>query len=57
MQTQPRRSPPAPLPVQALTGLRALEDSGLQYLYFLHADDDSFLRLDLLVPLLVSLGQ
>lgn len=49
------RPPPA---VQALAYLSHLESSatasGQAYDYVMHADDDSFVRLDLLLPLMVS---
>ncbi|KAI8464209.1 MAG: galactosyltransferase-domain-containing protein [Monoraphidium minutum] len=37
---------------KALVALRELEGRGVSCAYFVHADDDSLLRLDLLVPLL-----
>lgn len=41
--------------MQALVFLQWLEaSSGMQYDYAMHADDDSFIRLDLLLPLMVG---
>jgi hypothetical protein len=40
------------LVVQALRSLQGLEQE-YDYKYYMHADDDSYVRLDLLLPLLV----
>ncbi len=40
--------------VQALTSLAELQQQGLHFVYYMHADDDSYVRLDLLLPLLVG---
>lgn len=40
--------------LQVLTALSDLDSSGTRAAYFVHADDDSFVRLDLLLPLLVG---
>lgn len=40
--------------VQALVSLQHLEQSYGEYAYYMHADDDSYVRLDLLLQLLVS---
>lgn len=53
-RTSGRASAAAPSYRQALVALQQLEASGADYSYFVHADDDSLLRLDLLMPLLVS---
>lgn len=41
------------LPLQALISLQVLEER-FEYSYYMHADDDSYVRLDLVLELLVG---